>query len=366
MSNLRANRIVSGIPMYLVITRLLVFAAILAAINSHVQAQPLQVIGHDGLGNPICNGPRGTAPCAIIQRWLNQNPGPSVLPMPQQAPSFGMPPPTEPSIPSLGNLIPPQIDIPDFGTPINGDPQEVAIHCAQSSGTDVDAFARCAGKNVILPQHEQAVLDCAFDTTSKEDFAACAAPNLGIRLSRDQQTIANCAYQSKGDEDNFASCAGSQIVGNALTPEQKEIVGCAANADNASDFATCSASTLIGSHLSRDQNVAVECAVQSQGDPTGFATCAGTKMLSLQLNPEQQIAIECVVTTGAQPYAAGACIATALTARELEKCSANGFGGDDGCFGNNNDLLGRNGWTARTLAQVARGPNSVVRNPGQI
>ena len=122
---------------------------------------------------------------------------------------------------------------------------------------------------------------------------------------------------------------------------------------------------MLGAHLSREQQVALQCAAQSDGDTTGFAACAGSNLFNLNLNPEQQIAVSCVVETGGQPYAAAGCIATRLTARELEKC-ADGIGGDDGCFGNNNDLIGRNGWTARTLGQIAGGPNSFVRNPSQV
>jgi hypothetical protein len=60
-----------------------------------------------------------------------------------------------------------------------------------------------------------------------------------------------------------------------------------------------------------------------------------------QLTPEQQIAVQCVAETGGQPYAAVGCAATQLTVGE-----------DRGCFGNNNDLVGRNGWTARTFSNV--------------
>jgi hypothetical protein len=97
-----------------------------------------------------------------------------------------------------------------------------------------------------------------------------------------------------------------------------------------------------------------------------FATCAGANMFNLNLNAEQQIAVQCVVSTGGQPYAAAGCIATRLTARELTKCIDHGIGGSDGCFGDNNDLVGRNGWTARTMGQIAGGPNSIIRNPDQI
>jgi hypothetical protein len=96
-----------------------------------------------------------------------------------------------------------------------------------------------------------------------------------------------------------------------------------------------------------------------------MASCAGANMFNLQVNPEQQIAIQCVVSTGGQPYAAAGCIASRLTARELTKCLTDGIGGR-GCFGDTNDLVGRNGWVRRTMGQVAGGPNSVVNNPDQI
>ena len=69
-----------------------------------------------------------------------------------------------------------------------------------------------------------------------------------------------------------------------------------------------------------------------------------------QLTPEQQIAVQCVAETGGQPYAAAGCAATQLT-----------VGGDRGCFGNNNDLVGRNGWTARTFSNVV---SDIQHGPG--
>lgn len=45
---------------------------------------------------------------------------------------------------------------------------------------------------------------------------------------------------------------------------------------------------------------------------------------------------------------------------ELEKCLTDGIGGD-GCFGDNNDLLGKKGWTARTLSNAV---NDVINGPG--
>jgi hypothetical protein len=122
---------------------------------------------------------------------------------------------------------------------------------------------------------------------------------------------------------------------------------------------------LLGNNLSKEQKVAVQCAAESGGDATSFATCAGANMINLQLNPEQQIAVQCLVSTGGQPYAAAGCMASRLTARELVKCMERGIGGD-GCFGDSNDLVGKNGWVARTFGQITGGPNSIINNPGQI
>jgi hypothetical protein len=245
--------------------------------------------------------------------------------------------------------------------------QQLAWQCAQRSGGSVDAFAYCAGQNVILPENEQALLDCAVSSRVTSDFAACAAPLVGIQLNDDQKIVADCAMRSGGDTSDFASCAGSALVGRELTPDQQAILNCAEEANgDSSDFATCSASRIVGPHLSREQEIAIRCAAESQGDSTALATCAGANMFNLNLNPEQQIAVQCVVSTGGQPYAAAGCMATRLTARELTKCLEHGIGGSEGCFGDSNELIGQNGWTARTMRQIAGGPNSVIRNPDQI
>jgi hypothetical protein len=295
---------------------------------------------------PICAGPLGPGPCAAVQQYiLSQQqfrPGPpAVLPMPG-GPS---------AAPGA----------------INGSyAQQIALGCAQRAGTDVAAFAACAGQNVILPPNQQAVLDCAVSNSNAQGFANCAAPHFGIQLNNDQRIIADCAMRSEGDRDDFLACAGSRFVNQRLTPDQQAVLSCATDANgDASDFASCAASRIIGPRLSREQRIAVQCAAQSQGDYGTFASCASANLFNLNLNPEQQIAVQCVVQTGGQPYAAAGCMATRLTARELEKCFTDGMGGS-GCFGDDNDLVGRNGWTARTMAQIAGGPNSVIRNPGQI
>jgi hypothetical protein len=331
-------------------------SCLMLATEKPLQAQGLRVIANDPVQGPICAGHLGPGPCAQVQQYIATHlmAGQTFHALPLQGPAGN--PGAVPPVPlGVGNVQ------------LNGTARQIAINCAQRSGTDVRGFVACAQGNLILPQREQAVLDCAVSSRTEREFAVCAAPNLGISLTKDQRVLADCAMQSDGDEEDFVSCAGSGLVASRLSPDQKAVLNCAANANgDVSDFASCSASRIIGPRLTREQRIAVECAAQSNGDTTSFATCAGTKFLNLNLNPEQQIAVQCVVQTGGQPYAAGGCMVTRLTARELEKCAQHGFGGERGCFGDNNDLFGRNGWTARTFGQIAGGPNSVVRNPGQI
>lgn len=243
--------------------------------------------------------------------------------------------------------------------------EKAILGCATQS-TDAVKFGECAADN-FMGRTEKAVVDCARNAADAAAFALCAAPNAGVKMSNDQRILANCALKSKGDEDAFALCVATNKVAFNLGPKEQKVLGCAtsSNGDTA-QFAACSADTIFGGKLSKEQQIAVQCAAQSQGDATGFATCAGANLFGMQLNPEQQIAVQCVVGSGGNPYAAAGCMATRLSARELSKCLANGIGGKDGCFGDNNDLVGKNGFVGRTLGQVAGGPNSVINNPSQI
>ena len=318
-----------------------------------VQAQmSFPVIGRLPDGRYLCGTPRGNMPCDMAMQIFRPSPMPPVPPPP--------PPPLPTQYPAPP--LPPPVQAFDPGSSI----EQYAQRCAQMSQGYLQNFEFCTGDMVILNHSQQEILDCATGSRDQMAFAQCAAQASGIRLTRDESTLAKCAWSSDGNEDAFTTCAAS-IVGTNLTPEQQQVVKCAADNNDVSSFATCSAESLIGPHLSRDQRIAVECAADSGADVEQFAVCAGTKYLNigLNLNPEQQIAVECVVTTGGQPYAAAGCIATALTARELEKCFTEGIGGH-GCFGDTNDLVGRRGFVMRTLDQIAGGSNSVVRNPQQI
>lgn len=244
-----------------------------------------------------------------------------------------------------------------------GENERAVIACA-TGNAGIDQFVECAAPKV-LKQEQVAALKCAVDSGSVRDFAVCAAPHAGIKMSNDQRVVVNCAARSNGDRNSFLSCAGAALVGNNIGPRERAVLACATNGGSTAEFASCAATSVLGDKLSKEQQIALKCAAQSQGDPTGMATCAGANMFGMQLNPEQQIAVQCVVSTGGQPYAAAGCMASRLTARELTKCLSEGVGGK-GCFGDTNDLVGRDGWVGRNIRSIAGGPNSVINNPDQI
>jgi hypothetical protein len=248
--------------------------------------------------------------------------------------------------------------------------RQMAADCAIRTQGQIGPFTQCVEGHVVLPPAQMALVECASaegrDTSS---FAECAGRRVvGPQLSRDQRRAIDCAKQSDGDRERFASCLGQAVLGSELSPQQQRLFGCARRYSGRSTnyLVGCAGRELFGNNLSRDQEMAITCAANSGGSASRFGVCAATSYLNMNLNPEQQIALECVATTGGQPYAAAACTATQLTARELDKCFTDGVGGERGCFGDNNDLVGRNGWVGKRFREIAGGPNSMVNNPGQI
>lgn len=244
-------------------------------------------------------------------------------------------------------------------------PEQRAIVQCGASTNSAESFASCAAPS-FMGQSEQAALRCAVESKDAATFVSCAADQLPIKVSEDQRIVAKCAMQSKGDTNGFFTCAGSAFAGKNLSSDQKAVLQCASNSGgDTSAFANCAAGDLLTKNLSREQQIAVRCAAESGGDPTATAVCAGTNLMALNLNPEQQIAVQCVAATGGEPYSAAGCMASRLTMRELTKCFNDGIGGS-GCFGDSNDLVGRNGWVGRTFGQITGGSNSVINNPDQI
>lgn len=244
--------------------------------------------------------------------------------------------------------------------------QQKAVACAVEVPTDASAFRNCLGTALVngqLSEEQSEVLSCASQTSGDTgEIIGCAGTAfLDRSLTKDQKDLLSCALASNGNESEAASCAAAQLLNGTLTQDQQAVLTCAASSGgDAAVFSSCAGQALLGANLPPEQKAAIDCAVQSQGDPTGFGTCAATKFLDLGLNPEQQIALQCVAQTAGQPYAAVACSTTRLLVRELEKCVTNGVGGD-GCFGDSNDLVGKDGFVARSVGNVI---SDVTHGPG--
>jgi hypothetical protein len=161
-----------------------------------------------GIG-PICAGPLGDGPCEAIRMYLMQNEmgGASLQQFdPRQATvvtqpnesigamcngPFGQMPCDLAGQISLDRAEGPPPPPASFNLPANLDsPQKLAQECARRVGLDVSALAGCTGQQIMLPQNQMAVLDCAVQNSSTIDFANCAAPKLGIELSDDQRLLA--------------------------------------------------------------------------------------------------------------------------------------------------------------------------------
>jgi hypothetical protein len=125
---------------------------------------PPQMIGDSPVG-PICAGPLGPGPCAAVQQYVQQHP----QGLPQGAPLFYQPL----TYSAIGDQA-----------------QQIGVQCAQASinSTDViDSFISCAGQQVVLPEQQQELVDCAA--------------------------------QSGGQVYGFLACAGGNVIANQLTPE---------------------------------------------------------------------------------------------------------------------------------------------------
>ncbi|MBP2302452.1 hypothetical protein [Azospirillum picis] len=353
---------------------------LLAGTSREAPAQGLMVLWVDPVAGPICAGPLGPGPCAVVAQWLATHPPPPMMAEPQMGgnPFGGAVPRVERRggqrtriLP--GDPIPNPSDIPplEATVPVNG--LDGALQCAQMTQQDrqpdVDSFLSCTRGAIVLDRDSMTLVNCAEQSDgSKDQLAECAARGvIAGKLSEDQIRTISCASENYDDRDNFLGCLGNEFIGRRLNTQQRAVLTCAAeNSGDSSDFAICAGEALLGDNLSPEAQAAIGCAVESQGDIQQFGGCAVNKFLDLGLNPEQQIALECVVSSGGQPYVAAGCAASRLTARELEKCAQNGFGGSDGCFGDNNDLVGKNGFLVRNVAGLAGGPNSMVRDPLQV
>ena len=173
------------------------------AVARYIQAQnsprrlPLTVIAQQpGIG-PICAGPLGPAPCAVIEQYLLRLQS-GVLPAPvtpnqmaivQNNSNFG-PICRGANDPTPCSMLQQQLLDNQSGVllaPANitstTTVTELAQECARRAGMDVRGFAACYGQRIILPADQQRVLKCAVTSQKVPEFANCAAPLLGLKVT---------------------------------------------------------------------------------------------------------------------------------------------------------------------------------------
>lgn len=213
------------------------------------QQFPLQPIGNTPGAGPICMGQLGPGPCDAIRNYLMQH-QPGAPPLqnfdatrPQLINANGAdnlhPMCNGPVGPVPCNLVGQmsldrfggQISSPaTFGVAPGGNPQQTAIDCAGRVGLDVAKFAGCAGQQIILPEDQQKMLDCAVSGRDTSSFANCAVLQFGMSLSDNQRVLAQCALKTGGDRSAFISCAGGILADRNLNADEQAILNCASNA----------------------------------------------------------------------------------------------------------------------------------------
>lgn len=178
------------------------------------------------------------------------------------------------------------------------------------------------------PLYCDPVRGCQSKSFQRIDIGSHTRDSYTVTLVEDQLGPLRAAKQcsdSLGDVNTFSSCWLKKIASS----KQRIILGC----------------------------------LQKYPTSDMFFICAGT---GNGLTPEQQIWVRCGMQSGPNAYAIAGCVGGALTQRELEKCVKYGIGGRHGCFGRdntavkvitnafhdvtrgpdqNNDLVGRKGWT---------------------
>src|SRR5579871_294918 len=181
-------------------------------------AQGLQILWYDPARGPICAGPLGPGPCALVAQWIaNHQPAPHFGPL-GAAPAVPLPQ-SNGSIPVPSEMSPLTVTLPTNS--VTG-----ALQCAQMTG-----------------QNQQ---------VNVNTFLACTRG--ALVLNQDSMTLVNCAEQANGNASTLATCAGQGIIGSRLTQDQTKVVGCASrHSDDEDDFASCVAQGLLGDQLNSRQ-----------------------------------------------------------------------------------------------------------------
>jgi hypothetical protein len=204
------------------------------------------------------------------------------------------------------------------------DKYKAAINCLQDPGKDLSAKAQCARQAGANIPDELKLAQCTAGATTGAQLAQCA----GVQGADKVVAMERCLREASGDNTRRALCVGMQA---GMNPEQRRVLECAATSKGAADGIVC----IAGPKLPPQVAKIASCAANSQGSPAGTAIClAGPSM-----NAELRIAAECAATTGGEPISFASCAGGRLTMKELQQCVAGGFKAENGCFGENNEIV---------------------------
>lgn len=191
-------------------------------------------------------------------------------------------------------------------------------NCVRDAG-DVNKKLKCVAPE--LPPQTQIPL-CALQANDALEAAQCTGNKDVERITFAKQ----CIDEAKGDKVQIGICVGGI---QSLNKDQLQAVACAKNSKSTNELATCVASK----YLPKDAALAINCA--QSGSPAAFAVC----MAGPEMNAELRIASECLASTGGEPVSFVGCAGGRLTMKELQQCIAGNFKSENGCFGENNEIV---------------------------
>lgn len=201
---------------------------------------------------------------------------------------------------------------------------EVLVACVNTPTMETAAKVKCLEDAGVKLPPQAGVATCLAQAKTALDASVCA----GLKGASSVKAVQMCMDSSGGDTAKQALCIGAQA---GLPPEQARLVSCASTASSYAAGAACMA----GPHLNKDAARAMSCAADSQGSPAGTAIClAGPSM-----NAELRIAAECLASTGGEPMSFASCAGGRLAMKELQQCISGGFKAENGCFGENNEVV---------------------------
>jgi hypothetical protein len=197
----------------------------------------------------------------------------------------------------------------------------------------------------LLDKKSRAFINCVGDDVKEAAIGRCLAGTLiPAENVRDVRLVQGCAKAAAGNTTKLALCVAES---KGLNDDQRRVLNCARNNTSKEAAAGCIASGLI-----QDKNAAqaVSCAASSRGSYTEFALCVAAP----QMSAEMRIAAECLTSTGGNPVAFAGCAGGRLTLRELEQCISGNWRSEDGCFGENNEVVKALNEHEKALRQVMR------------